>query len=375
MGTYLNPDNMDFQELRNSKICVDKSMLIEYTNSIIRTKDKFVCVSRPRRFGKSTDANMLVAYYSKGCSSNELFDDLKISKTTSYHTHLNKHNIISMDLMEIYSKFKNFKDMKNFITKVLMIEIKQAFPDVFYYDDNDLNLSLRNVYDQLKEQFIFIFDEWDCVLRNKNSSEQDKIDFLEFLSELFKNRPYISFVYMTGILPIKKYGDESALNMFKEITMVNAVPLEKFMGFTEDEVKYLCEENNMDFNEMKSWYDGYNIGNYSIYSPRSIVSAISDRQYGNYWSETGTYVNLMNYMTMNYAGLKEDIISLIAGNEIEVNVSKFKNDVTTLRSKDDVLTLLIHLGYLSYNKYNKTVCIPNKDVMSSFITAFEDSGW
>ncbi|MCD7893948.1 MAG: ATP-binding protein [Erysipelotrichaceae bacterium] len=372
MGIYLNPDNTWFTKSRNKPIYVDKSMLIQHLNSIIGIDDCYVCVSRPRRFGKSTDANMLVAYYSKGCSSNELFDDLKISQTESYHTHLNKHNIIFIDLMEIYSKYKNFKDMKKFITKVLMIEIKQAYPDVFYYDDNDLNLSLRNVYDQLKEQFIFIFDEWDCVLRNKNSTEQDKIDFLEFLSELFKNRPYISFVYMTGILPIKKYGDESALNMFDEISMIEPEPLEEFMGFTEDEVKCLCEENNMDFNEMKSWYDGYYIGqNMSIYSPRSIVKAISSKICRSYWTKTGTFENLSKHINMNFDGLKETVIQLLAGEEIKVDTGGFQNDMSIFRSKDDVLTMLIHLGYLGYNRNNETVYIPNKEIIDSFIQSIK----
>ncbi|MCD7840202.1 MAG: ATP-binding protein [Erysipelotrichaceae bacterium] len=375
MGTYLNPDNMDFQELRNSKICVDKSMLIEYTNSIIRTKDKFVCVSRPRRFGKSTDANMLVAYYSKEFPSNNLFDDLKISKVDSYQKHLNQYNVISLDMLDFYSEYQNAKEMKAYITKILMFEIKQAFPDVFFYDDSNLSMSLQNVYNQTGEQFIYIIDEWDCILRDTNASDENKKDFLEFLRTLFKTKSYIALVYMTGILPIKKYGDESALNMFKEITMVNAVPLEKFMGFTEDEVKCLCEENNMNFNEMKSWYDGYHIGNYSIYSPRSIVSAINDQQYENYWTETGTFESLKDYICMNFDGLKETIVSLLAGNEIEINASKFKNDVTTFKSKDDVLTLLVHLGYLSYNKSTKTVYIPNKEVTDSFINAIEDSDW
>ncbi|MCD7895024.1 MAG: ATP-binding protein [Erysipelotrichaceae bacterium] len=372
MGIYLNPDNKNFEFLKKEDIFVDKSLMISIINKYINKENRFICVSRPRRFGKSTDANMLIAYYSKGCSSNYLFGDLKISRNDAYQKHLNKYNIIAIDVMDFYYKFKDIKDMKAHITKILMIEIKREFPDVFFYDDQDLSLSLLNVYDQIGEQFIFILDEWDCVLRDPQSDEEKKKQFLEFLRTLFKTKTCISLVYMTGILPIKKYGDESALNMFDEISMIEPKPLEEFMGFTENEVKQLCIENNMDFNEMKLWYDGYQIINeVSIYSPRSIVKAISTKTCRSYWTKTGTFDSLSKYINMNFDGLKETIIQLLAGEEIKVDTEGFQNDMSIFKNKDDVLTMLVHLGYLGYHRETGTVYIPNKEVVNSFIQSIK----
>ncbi|MCD7949309.1 MAG: ATP-binding protein [Erysipelotrichaceae bacterium] len=376
MGKFLNPGNARFKTAKSKKIYVDKSLLINDVYQYAMETNEFICVSRPRRFGKSTDAKMLVAYFSKGCDSSSLFDDLKISQTDMYHEHINKHNVIFIDMQSFYDKNKNVKEMLQFLFKSVLRDLFRVYKDIDYLDSSDLPNCLDDIYTETGEQFIFIIDEWDCVLRNKDATKEDKDEFLIFMNRLLKEKEYVHLTYMTGILPIKKYGNESALNMFKEVTMINPTPLEKFMGFTENEVKDLCLKYGMDFNEMKTWYDGYYIdNNTSLYNPRSIINSITDRQYENYWTETGTFESLKDYMVMNYDGLKESIISLLAGNEIEINASKFKNDVTTFKTKDDVLTLLVHLGYLGYNKSTKNVYIPNKEVTDSFVNAIEDSDW
>ncbi|MCD7809014.1 MAG: AAA family ATPase [Erysipelotrichaceae bacterium] len=376
MGIYLNPDNTDFNELRNSAICVDKSLLIGYTNSVMNTKDKLMCVSRPRRFGKSTDANMLVAYYSKGCDSSSLFKDLKISQTSIYMEHLNQHNVIFINMQEFYDNADTIKDMKNRLSKILLIELKQVFDNIFYYDDKDLILSLKNINDQMKQKFIFIIDEWDCVLRDKDASQKDKTTFLTFMNSLFKDQTYIEFVYMTGILPIKKYSNQSALNSFDEMSMLNPTPFENFMGFTENEVKELCEEYQMDFDEMKLWYDGYHFKNgISIYSPRSISKALRIGSCGNYWSKTSSFENLRYYFNQNIDGIKESIVQLLAGDMIKIDPDIFNNDASEIHSKDDVLTFLVHLGYLGYDELEKKVYIPNKEVSDSFVSAMRKSKW
>ncbi|MCD8027213.1 MAG: ATP-binding protein [Erysipelotrichaceae bacterium] len=376
MGTYLNPDNIEYIETYNNPIYVDKSLLISHMNARIGTKEKFICVARPRRFGKSTDATMLLAYYSKGCDSTSLFNNLKISKDPSYKKHINKHNIIFIDIMEFYSEFKNIKEMSDYITKILIMELKLEFPNVLFYDENNLNLSMRNIYSQTKERFILILDEWDCVLRDKEATEEKKKEFLEFLRKLFKTQPYVELVYMTGILPIKKYGDESALNMFDEVSMLDPLGLEEFMGFTEKEVKYLCETNHMDFKEMQQWYDGYHFKNgISIYSPRSIVQALIHKECKSYWTNTGTFGTLKDYIKENRDGLKDAVIDLLAGKSLTVNTKTFQNDMSKFSSKDDVLTLLIHLGYLSYDSVQQEVCIPNKEVIDPFVQAVSQLSW
>ena len=374
MGIYLNPDNQDFYMSYNDDIYVDKSMLIEYTNSRLNKASRFICVSRPRRFGKSTDANMLVAYYSRGCDSHELFNALKVSKLPDYEKHLNQHHVIHLNMQEFLSDANSITEMIDIINKEVMNELLKE------YDVDVLRPSLKNylnkIYNDYKESFIFIIDEWDCIFREYTEDKDAQKIYLDFLRDLLKDKKYVSLAYMTGILPIKKYGTHSALNMFKEISMVSPDPIEKFMGFTEEEVKKLCEEYQIDFDEMKAWYDGYHLNKeVSILSPRSVVFSLMDRKFKNYWASTETYESLKVYIDMNFDGLRDDIIKLLARKRVIINPSKFQNDMTTFQSKDDVFTLLVHLGYLGYDEETSEVYIPNNEVVESFVNSIEDSNW
>ena len=351
-NSYWNPDNEDFKISCNGKIYVDKSMLIDYTNSILHTPERFICVSRPRRFGKSTDANMLVAYYSKGCDSKALFDHLKIAHRDSYKKHLNKHHVIYLNMQSFVSNQENIQEMIKFLTSQVILELKTEISDVQFQD------------------------EWDCIFREFPNDLNSQKVYLDFLRDLLKDKKYVSLAYMTGILPIKKYGTHSALNMFKEISMINPTPMEKFMGFTKEEVKKLCEEYQIDFDEMKAWYDGYHLNKeVSILSPRSVVFSLMDRKFKNYWASTETYESLKVYIDMNFDGLRDDIIKLLARKRVIINPSKFQNDMTTFQSKDDVFTLLVHLGYLGYDEETSEVYIPNNEVVESFVNSIEDSNW
>lgn len=375
MGIYLNPGNIDFQQALNSKIYVDKSMLIEYANSVIYTEQKFICVSRPRRFGKSMAANMLTAYYSRGCDSREMFSRLKIASSESFEKHLNKYNVIRINMMDFFSEYDDTTEMLTNLQKEIMFEIVEEFPDVRYYDKTKLMRSLKDVFEKYQVPFVFIIDEWDCVLRDKKNDIKAQEIYLKFLSALFKNQSYPALVYMTGILPIKKYGGHSAINAFYEYSMTDAEPISEFTGFTEDEVKDLCQKYNKPFSEMKRWYDGYNLNGISIYNPKSVVESILRGQFNNYWTSTETYEALKIYIEMNFDGLKDKVTRLIAGEKIEINPGKFQNDMTTLRSADDIFTLLIHLGYLTYDFYTKQVWIPNSEVAQEFVNSIEDGGW
>ncbi|MCD7949111.1 MAG: ATP-binding protein [Erysipelotrichaceae bacterium] len=376
MGTYLNPDNNDFTTLKQSPICVDKSLLIKYTNSILNIKERFLCVARPRRFGKSTDAQMLVAYYSNGCDSSSLFNDLKIAEDEDYQKHLNSHNVIFINMLKFYKRTNNVNSLLQLLTHKIMKEIKDVFPEVDFWDENDLSFSLEDIYSQTKNKFIFIIDEWDCLLRNKNSTEENKVKFINFLDILLKDQPYVELVYMTGILPIKKFDDQSTFNMFNEITMLSSIPLGEYMGFTVDEVKDLCKQYHMDYNEIQSWYDGYHLeNNISIYSPRSIVQAISNKSCKSYWVDTSNFEDLKLYINTNFNGLKDDIVSLLAGKKVNINPKTFRNDAAILNSKDDVLTLLVHFGYLGFDYEDNKVYIPNKEVVDSFVNAISELPW
>ncbi|MCD8028345.1 MAG: ATP-binding protein [Erysipelotrichaceae bacterium] len=375
MGMYLNPTNNSFMKSRKNSIYVDKSLLIKKLNQIVGINDCFVCVSRPRRFGKTEDANMLIAYYSKGCDSSSLFNDLKIAQCDSYNEHLNQHDVIYYDVKRVLRKVSTVDEFINLLTRKILEEIKYIYPDEELYEDGNLVLSLENIYAKYNQSYVFIIDEWDCIFREYKNDIDGQKKYLKLLEDLFKTSPFVEMAYMTGILPIKKYGTQSALNNFDEISMINANPYEEFMGFTEAEVKELCHNNQMDFYEMKSWYDGYHINQYSLYNPRSVVSAIKKRLYDNYWTNTEAYESLKDYFDINMDGIKESIISLLAGEKIYIEPSSFENDITTFHSRDDILTLLVHLGYLGYNFQTQEVYIPNREVRTQFELALRDSHW
>ncbi len=376
MGLYLNPDNKNFYEAINREIYVDKSLLIERLEYLRKKVNKYICVSRPRRFGKSTDVNMLVAYYSKGCNSHDLFDSLKISNTNIYLNHLNKHNVIYLNMQKFLNETHNVVKMVELLTKLIFRDIKKEYPDIDYLITIDLTQIFEDIYSEIGKRFIFIIDEWDCIFRGYKKDKEAQNYYLDFLTSLLKDQPYVELAYMTGILPIKKYGTHSTLNMFEEISMIDPELLAEYMGFTEDEVEKLCLQYNISFEDMKEWYDGYRITDtLSTFSPRSVVASIIRKKFDNYWTTTETYEALKDYINMNYDGLKDDIVKLLAKENVPVQTTSFQNDMSTLVNKDDVLTLLIHLGYLGYNNSNQTCYIPNKEVVDSFVNSIRNSNW
>ncbi len=376
MGIYLNPGNDEFYNaVKKSKIYVDKTGLLEFTNSVLCGEHKNVCVSRPRRFGKSMAANMLVAYYSKGCKSKELFDGLKIAKEQDYYEHLNKYNVIHINMIDFLSRAASIDDLINYLQKRLLWDIKKEYSDVDCFDWNDLVDVLETIYSEKKQSFIIIIDEWDCIFRKYPDNVDEQKKYLDFLRFFIKGKSYVALAYMTGILPIKKYGEHSALNMFDEYSMTNQRELAEFTGFTEEEVKDLCVRYNMSYEKMKQWYDGYELKRVQIYNPRSVVMSLLGHDFDSYWTKTETYEALKKYIQLDMYNLKSLITRLIAGESVDVNPDKFQNDMTTLESADDVLTLLVHLGYLTYDFYNQKVSIPNQEVQKEFINCIEDGGW
>lgn len=376
MGIYLNPGNDEFYNaVKKSKIYVDKTELLEFTNSVLCGEHKNVCVSRPRRFGKSMAANMLVAYYSKGCKSKELFDELKIAKKQDYYEHLNKYNVIHINMIDFLSRAASIDDLIDYLQKRLLWDIKKEYSDMDCFDWNDLVDVLETIYSEKKQSFIIIIDEWDCIFRKYPDNVDEQKKYLDFLRFFIKGKSYVALAYMTGILPIKKYGEHSALNMFDEYSMTNQRELAEFTGFTEEEVKDLCDRYNMSYEKMKQWYDGYELKGVQIYNPRSVVMSLLGRDFDSYWTKTETYEALKKYIQLDMYNLKALITRLIAGDCVGINPDKFQNDMTTLESADDVLTLLVHLGYLTYDFYNHKVSIPNQEVQKEFINCIEDGGW
>ena len=375
-GIYFNPNHTDFYNAVNhSQIYIDKTELIQYTNSVLFGEQKYICVSRPRRFGKSVAANMLTAYYSRDCDSKELFQGLKIATHPDFEKHLNQYNVIHLNMQSFLSKTQTIEQMIALVTKAVGRDLLRAYPDIDYLDKSILTFMLDDVYQNYQVPFIFIIDEWDCIFRSRKNQLEEQTKYLDFLRDLLKDKGYIALAYMTGILPIKKYGEHSAINVFYEYSMTDASPIEKFTGFTEQEVRQLCEQYNMPFSETKKWYDGYCVDGVSIYNPKSVVEAMLRGKFNNYWTKTETYEALKVYIDLNQDGLRDKIIQMIAGEKVPVNPDKFQNDMTTFYSADDVLTLLVHLGYLTYDEQNRVVWIPNGEVRQEFINSIEDGGW
>jgi hypothetical protein len=379
MGEYCNPGKEGFAIALRSQIYVDKTNLIAYTNRILGTEQRFLCVSRPRRFGKSLTANMLAAYYGKGSDAKEMFAPLKIAKDPSFEEHLNQYDVIYLNIQHLLHDVKVLEDLGNVIQTALLRELKDIYGDYVHEEDRNLASTLLKIFQEANSEkggFVFIVDEWDSLFREAKNNQMAQKAYLDFLKNLFKDQIYVKLVYMTGILPIKKYGTHSALNIFDEYAMTDPSPLESYVGFTEEEVKKLCEKYQRDFYEVQKWYDGYWFPNeYHVYNPKSVVSVMLRKTYQSYWTSTETYEALKVFIDMNYDGLRERIVQLLAGEHCKLNVLKFKNDMVTFSSKDDVLTLLIHLGYLAYDNQKKEVFIPNHEIREEFVNAMESAEW
>lgn len=370
MGTYLNPGNSGFTEMLESEY-VDKTELISLINSTIGTKKKLTCISRPRRFGKSYAAQMLCAYYDKTCDSHELFKNYKIAKDPSYEKHIKKYDVIYLDMTNLLGNVKP-TDLVRFIIENVTSEIVDCYPEVT--PGNTFDQSLIRCVSHTGNKFIMIIDEWDAPIRETPEIEDE---YLKFLRMLFKSSGTTSKIfaaaYMTGILPIKKDGSQSAISDFKEYSMVKPRKFGGYVGFTEQEVKKLCDEHGISFDLMKQWYDGYEFKDVgSVYNPNSVMQAIDNDDFDSYWTETSAAEGLMEYISKDYNGLTKTIAELIGGVDVKVNTNGFANDLVTFKGKDDVLTLLIHLGYLAYNSETKTVHIPNEEIKLEFQKAIRE---
>ncbi len=376
MGIYLNPGNDAFRLAVNNKIYVDKSELIDFVNDRIGRRDRYICVSRPRRFGKSMTAEMLAAYYDKNCESSGLFDHLKIAECSSYSEHLNRHAVIMLNIQKFLRRAGNPQNLPAYIEQKVLAEIRKEYGKWINEEETGLADALESVYAAETggdKGFVFIIDEWDCIFRVARNNEAAQRNYLDFLRDLFKDRTYVKVAYMTGILPIKKYGNHSALNDFDEFSMTMPGPLAEYVGFTEQEVQELCAEYCKDFEEVRHWYDGYRVGkDQHIYNPKSVVDGMMSQSLQSFWTNTETYEALQIYIDLDEDGLKQALVEMLGGQSCRIDAGAFQNDMTTFRSRDDVLTLLVHLGYLTYAEETKSVSIPNEEVRQEFVRAVKN---
>lgn len=373
MGTYLNPGNKMFQKSLDGSFYVDKTELATYLNERMGTSQALVCVSRPRRFGKTVDADMLVAYYSKGAESRMQFDGLSVSRSPLFEEHLNSHDVVKVNVQNLVRPAGGFEHIEEYLSSKLIEELCGEWPSALPPEISYLPEALELVEHEKGSGFVFVIDEWDCVFRVAPEYDFAQRDYLDFLRDLLKDRSYVDACYMTGILPIKKYGRHSALNLFTEYSVIDPKDLAHLMGFNADEVERLCARFDVDYGQMASWYDGYLLGEERIhvYNPRSVAGAISSGKFSSYWSDTETYEALQRYVDIDFDGVAADLVSMLDGAHVATNVGIYENDMATFASKDDVYALLVHLGYLGYDQAERAVFIPNEEIRREFASAIQ----
>lgn len=375
MGIYVNPNNISFQTALNSEFYIDKTDLVAVTNSKLNTVNCFLCVSRPRRFGKTMAADMLTAYYSKGCDSASLFAGRKAENIPSFEAHLNRHNVIRLDIQQFIYNESHLEIFMDEIQKMVIRELRAEYGNCFEEDSYGLPGILRQLYGQSGKRFVFIIDEWDCVFRIAKEKKELQKQYLDFLRGLFKGQEYVELAYMTGILPVKKYGEHSAINIFDEYSMLDPAELATFFGFTEEEVSALCHQKSISFTLLQEWYDGYLLNGTHIYNPKSVIDVMRRGKLKSYWTGTETYEALKTYIDLNFDGLKEAIIRMLSDVPCKIDPSTSQNDMTTFRTRDDILTLLVHLGYLAYDETTEEAFIPNREISQEFMRAVKTGGW
>lgn len=338
------------------------------------TKEKWICVSRPRRFGKTFALEMLDAYYTKSGDAEELFDGLEIKRSVEFYKHLNKHNVVSINFAKYFENYSPCDGGIELLSRHLLEDLKAEYPGTVN-DGMEVSLAFDVIQQEKGDKFIFLIDEWDSVFRYWKGKKEKQEELLGFLKDLFKDRAYAELVYMTGILPIKKYNTGSALNMFREYTMIDPKSLAKFFGFSKEELLLLCERNSKpSVEELTEWYDGYYVeGVGEVYNPKSVTEALGEGFCKDYWSKTGGFNELEEYVSMNFDGLRDDIICLLAGERAPLNVVGFSNDLENFEDKEEVLTALIHLGYLTYK--DGFVRIPNRELREEFSATVKRLNW
>ncbi len=378
MGRFVNPDNHAFQVALNSEIYIDKTELLSYTNKVLDTNNACICNSRPRRFGKSITADMLTAYYSKGCDSRHIFDGKEISKDETFQKHLNRYNVIHFDVQWCRASAGSAEATVSYMEENIIRELKDLYPDLVpekIYSLADILGIINNAFNQ---KFIIIIDEWDILIREDREKTAVQEEYINFLRGLLKgSQPtrFLHLAFLTGILPIKKWKTESALNNFDEFTMLDPSVLAPYMGFTEEEVKGLCQRYNQNFETVKYWYDGYLLSGCHVYNPKAVVNLMMRGEFQSYWSQTGTYESILPLINMDFDGLKKAIFAMLSGDAVKVKTTSYQNDMITFKSKDDILTALVHLGYLAFDRAKQTVFIPNEEIRSEFVEAVEENDW
>lgn len=370
MALYLNTDTSfkDFEMLCNDKYFVDKSAMIAKVNERVKTKNRFLCVTKPRRFGKTSVLNMLGAYYGKAYPAGELFAGLNISMCQNYAQHLNKYNVIRISLNELPGQRSAYSDYIGRFEAILRNDVREAYPEL----GSQQFLSLPDLLMATGDEFIFMVDEWDYIF-SQGLYQENQRDFLEFLRDLLKDRPYVALAYMTGVLPIQKYSTGSALNMFDEYTMLNDALFDSYFGFTEEETRMLCSRQpQVRQEEVSEWYNGYfsNDGR-EIYNPRSVVLALLNGKCQSYWTRTGRMDEVLFFLKYNIGEVRNDVVKMVSHLPVRMELlEEYAAGQKEPSNREEIYAAMVVYGLLSY--HDGELCIPNRELMLEFQKALRD---
>lgn len=378
MGTYLNsitPYTL-YKSESLSPYFVDKTLMLRELFPYVSAGNRHICITRPRRFGKTIMANMISSFFQKASDSSDVFDSLTISQVDDYRRYKNQYNVIRIDFSKLPRNCDSYTQYIERIEALLIEDVKEAFPQVKINEADAVGDILESVFVQCGEKFIFVLDEWDFIFHRDFINEIDKEKYVAFLSNLLKDRPYVVLSYMTGILPIAKYSSGSELNMFAEFTMVNSPMFGEYFGFTDDEVddlyrRYIVEcdrqhkEKSVTRKGLRDWYNGYYTkSGERVYNPRSVVFALQFNNLANYWTSSGPYDEIYYYIRNNISDVRDDLALMISGESVTAKIQEYAATSMNLSTRDEIYSAMVVYGFLSY--LNGKVCIPNRELMEKF---------
>jgi len=374
VGYYLNarkPCTL-FREILESPYFVDKTHMINELVPLIGTSSKYICITRPRRFGKTVAANMISAFLGREADSKELFSSLEVARNPEWTTHLNRYHVIFIDFSKYDDLCTDYASYIGDIKELLREDLHRMYPDIQYRKRGSVSEDLLRIHEQTKDQFVFVMDEWDAIFHMPFIQEGDKKRYLLFLRDLLKDQPYVAFAYLTGILPIAKYSSGSELNMFLEYTMISEARFSDCFGFTEREVDLLYERYKRQSkspavtrDELRKWYDGYHTSSGErVYNPRSVVAALTNNNSGNYWTSSGPYDEISYYLKYNIDAVRDALAIMAAGERVPAKIREYAATSMNLQTRDEIFSAMVVYGFLSYE--DGCVFIPNRELMDQF---------
>ena len=383
MGIYVNSKNAYtlYKKETVKPYFIDKTLILNELIPLMEEGSNYLCITRPRRFGKTVMANMIAAFFSKGCSSEDIFKNLQIHQNKDYQKHINKYTVIHIMFSDLPRNCISYAQYINRIEEIIIKDLKKEYPDISIDEHNTVWDILLEIYAEKQDiNIVFVLDEWDFIFHQKFITEEDKAAYLLFLGNLLIDRPYISLVYMTGILPIAKYSKDSVFNVFEEYTMINEEKFSELFGFTDEEVDQLYErylgnirhQDMIDREDIKSHYDGYYAKTgVKLYNPRSVVLALSNNNIGDYWTSSGPYDEIYYYIKNNIVDLRDDLAFMVSGMAVPTNVQEYAATSMNLRTRDEIFSAMVVYGFLTYK--NGKVSIPNKELMGKFADVIKRS--